>query len=198
MTTTGTKYLFAVISVPILIGTLLAVYLFYTKPSVPLFNQQPTTNNQQLTNPGLPKRLVIPTIGVDAPVINVGLTSSGAVDTPKGPSEVAWYQLGPRPGAEGSAVITGHFGTWRDGSGSVFDDLNKLKMGDKIYLKDDAGAELVFKVIESKMYQPNQSPAEVFNKTGGAFLNLITCQGDWLANQKTYNQRLVIFTELVK
>lgn len=159
-------------------------------------NKNNQTTNQIDTGPGLPMRLKIPAINVDAAVIYVGLTADGSVDVPKGPSEVAWYQLGTRPGQKGSAVITGHFGPWRDGSHSVFDNLHTLKTGDKIYLEDDQGKEIVFVVKESRIYQPDDSPEEVFNKNDGIYLNLITCQGDWLKNQKTYTQRLVVFTEL--
>ena len=46
-------------------------------------------------------------------VEDVGLTPGGAMDVPKGPSDVAWFDLGPRPGEVGSAVIAGHEG-WKD------------------------------------------------------------------------------------
>ncbi|OGZ66355.1 MAG: hypothetical protein A3C50_01135 [Candidatus Staskawiczbacteria bacterium RIFCSPHIGHO2_02_FULL_43_16] len=173
-------------------------FFFYQPTLAPSDTQNPPPNPNMEAIMGLPKRLVVPAISVDAPVINVGLTADGSVDVPKGPTEVAWYQLGPRPGEKGSAVITGHYGPWRTGASSVFDNLNKLKAGDKIYVKDDKGKELVFAVKETRMYDPGESPTEVFNKTDGVYLNLITCQGDWLASQKTYNQRLVVFTELIK
>ncbi len=151
----------------------------------------------QLPPSGLPATLSIPSIGVNAPIIQVGLDKNGDVGTPKGPSEVAWYKLGPRPGSQGSAVITGHFGPWLDGSHSVFDNLENIKAGDKIYVKDDEGKTLVFEVKSQKVYNPDDKASEVFNSTSGTHLNLITCHGDWLANQKTYNKRLVIFTDLV-
>ena len=156
-------------------------------------NISPTSINS--SQPGLPARLIIPSIHVDAPVINVGLAADGSVGVPKGPLEVAWYQLGPRPGTEGSSVITGHFGPWRDGSHSVFDRLGELKVGDQIQVTDENGKTISFTVRATKTYNAGESPTEVFNKTGGKFLNLITCHGDWLANQKTYTQRLVVFAE---
>ncbi len=145
--------------------------------------------------PGLPVRLIIPSINVDAPIIYVGLAPDGSVDVPKGPDQVAWFQFGPRPGAKGSAVITGHYGPWRNGANSVFDNLYKLKQGDKIYVKDDKGISLTFTVRDSHIYNPNESVPEVFSKDDGTYLNLITCHGDWLANQKTYTKRLVVFTD---
>ena len=46
--------------------------------------------------------------------------------TPKNPENAAWYELGPRPGEEGSAVIDGHYGTWKNGKTSAFDRLREL------------------------------------------------------------------------
>ncbi|MBX4200758.1 class F sortase [Candidatus Parcubacteria bacterium] len=161
---------------------------------MPFENQNQTAS---LSNSGLPTRLSIPSINVDAPIIQVALDKNGDVDTPKGPSEVAWYKLGPRPGDEGSAILTGHFGPWLDGSHSVFDNLEDIKTGDKIYVKDDKGNTKIFEVKSRREYNPDDKASEVFNDSSGMHLNLITCHGDWLANQKTYNKRLVIFTELV-
>ena len=147
--------------------------------------------------PGLPARLVIPAINVDAKVLYVGLAADGSVDAPKGPTDVAWFRLGPRPGAQGSAIITGHFGPWRTGAKSVFDNLEQLKSGDSIFVKDDQGNSVEFKVRETKVYDSSENPKEVFNQSDGKYLNLITCNGDWIASQKTYTKRLVVFTEAV-
>ncbi len=125
------------------------------------------------------------------------MANDGTVGVPEGPLQVAWFQLGPRPGQKGSAIITGHYGPWKSGASSVFDNLNKLKPGDKIYIKDDNGTTLTFAVTKTTIYDPSQSVPEVFNKNDGAYLNLITCNGDWVANQKTYTKRLVVFTSEV-
>ncbi len=144
---------------------------------------------------GLPTRLTIPVIKVDAPIIQVGLTADGSVDVPKGPSEVAWYNLGPKPGEKGSSVIVGHYGKWQNGANSVFDNLNKLKKGDKIYVKNDKDEITTFVVQQMHSYNPNETVPDIFNKDDGNYLNLITCSGEWLPGKQTYNKRLVIFTE---
>ena len=56
---------------------------------------------------------------------------------------------------------------------------------------------MTFEVKKSQTYGLSESVPEVFNQYDKAYLNIVTCQGDWLAGQKTYNQRLVVFTELV-
>ncbi len=144
----------------------------------------------------LPSRLKIPNISVDAPIIYVGLTSDGAMDTPKGPSEVAWYKLGPRPGENGNAVISGHYGRWVSGEGSVFDNLNKLIAGDKIYIEDEKGATITFVVRESRRFDPAADATEVFiSSDGKAHLNIVTCEGTWDPINKTFSNRLIIFAD---
>lgn len=143
-----------------------------------------------------PARLKIPGINVDAVVESVGLTSGGAMDMPKNPDEVAWFNLGTRPGENGSAVIDGHYGTWKNGQGSVFDNLYKLRPGDKVYIEDDGGATATFVVRESRSYDPNAEAVDVFSSSDGkSHLNLITCEGTWNKNSKSYSQRLVVFTD---
>ena len=53
--------------------------------------------------PGLPVRIKIPSISVDAAIDYVNLTAKGALAVPTGPANAAWYDLGPRPGQIGSA-----------------------------------------------------------------------------------------------
>ena len=144
---------------------------------------------------GLPTRLKIPKISVDAAVEYVGLTSRGAVGVPKDFTNVAWLNLWPRPGDNGSAIITGHYGR-KGGKASVFDNLYKLRPGDKLYIEDDRGLVTSFVVRESRRYDPQADASEVFGLSDGkAHLNLITCEGVWNKTQKSYSKRLVVFTD---
>ena len=118
------------------------------------------------------------------------------MDVPKERANVAWFNLGPRPGENGSAVIAGHYGRWKNGKGSVFDNLHKLRKGDKIYVEDENGVIITFVVRESRRYDPNASVGDVFGSNDGkAHLNLITCEGVWDKVSKTYSKRLVVFTD---
>lgn len=146
--------------------------------------------------PASPVRLIIPKIKVDAVIESLGLTAEGAVDSPKDPAKTAWYNLGPRPGDNGNAIISGHYGPWKDGRKSVFDNLSKLKKGDKILVKDDNGISISFVVREIKRYDKNAQATEVFNSTDGkSHLNIITCGGVWSKVTRSYSQRLVVFTD---
>lgn len=145
---------------------------------------------------GLSSRIKIPSITVDAAVEHVGLTSNAAMGVPKGPTTTAWFERGPRPGEIGSAVIAGHYG-WKDGIQSAFDDLYRLKKGDKVYFENSNGVVTTFVVRELKTYGENADATEVFNSSDGkAHLNLITCEGAWNKENKSYANRLVVFTDL--
>lgn len=145
---------------------------------------------------GLPVRLKIPSINVEAAIEPVGLTAGGDMGAPKGPDEVVWYEPGPRPGDSGSAVLAGHYGRWKNGAGSVFDDLNKLQAGDNIFVEDENGVTAIFVVRESRSFEPEADAADVFSSSDGqSHLNLITCEGTWNEGVKGYTKRLVVFAD---
>jgi len=147
------------------------------------------------TPKGLPVRLKIPAIGVDSAIEDAFITSDGRMDVPAGSVNVAWFALGPYPGQEGSAVIGGHFGI-KNKVPFVFYKLNELKIGDKVYVVDDTGKNLVFIVRSIKSFDRNADATSVFTSTDGlAHLNLITCEGIWNQVNNSYPQRLVVFTD---
>jgi LPXTG-site transpeptidase (sortase) family protein len=151
--------------------------------------------NSKFVGAGLPIRLTIPKINIDTAIESLGLTPEGAMDVPKGPADVAWFDLGPRPGMMGSAVIAGHEG-WKDGISAAFDDLHELQSGDEVYVVDDTGATTTFVVRSVATYDQNGDASDIFNsRDGKAHLNLITCEGIWNAAERSYSNRLVVFTD---
>lgn len=145
---------------------------------------------------GLPVRLRIPVIGVDAAIETVGQTAAGLMDVPKDDDNVAWYQLGQRPGEIGSAVIDGHYGV-KGGRDLVFEKLDKLLPGDKIYIEDDMGVITTFSMRTSQSFEALADASSVFySNDNQAHLNLITCDGRWNTATKSFPQRLVIFADL--
>lgn len=146
---------------------------------------------------GLPVRLKIPVIGVDSAIEDALITPDGRMDVPAGSVNVAWFALGPHPGQVGSAVIGGHFGI-SDGVPFVFYNLDKLKIGDKIYIVDDKDATLAFVVRFISSFDRNADATTVFTSQDGlAHLNLITCEGIWNQVNGNYPLRLVVFAEAI-
>lgn len=162
----------------------------------PIYTNYPNDlSNPKRVSAELPVRIKIPKINVDSVLEYVSLTSDGTMDIPKSPDSVAWFSLGRRPGEIGSAVLSGHYG-WKNGIPAVFDNLHKLKKGDKIYIEDEKGAIAVFVVRESRKYEREAYAADVFNSNDGKIhLNLVTCEGTWNKDQKSYSNRLVVFTD---
>jgi LPXTG-site transpeptidase (sortase) family protein len=159
-------------------------------------NTQVLAANVQNTVQGFPVRLRIPSINVDAVIEYVGVAPSGVMGVPVNTSDVAWFDLGPKPGEMGSAVIAGHFdGIY--GENAVFGDLDKLKEGDILYIEDSNGVSTTFVVQGSRAYNPGYAD-DVFSRNDGTYLNLITCDGVWDGSKKSFSKRLVVFTTIMR
>ncbi len=164
------------------------------------FHRSNNTNNlvlgteNQKGNPGLPVRLIIPSLNINSGIQYLGITQ-GEMDSPNNSSDVGWFMPGSRPGENGSTVIAGHLNE-KDGSKGVFANLNKLKTGDILYIEDSNKNIFTYAVRESRLYDHGYAE-EVFIPNDSPHLNLITCEGVWNQNTNTYNKRLVVFTDLM-
>ncbi|MDQ3014518.1 MAG: class F sortase [bacterium] len=143
-----------------------------------------------------PAQLIIPAIKVAAPVKAMGLDGT-KMAVPDNFTEVGWYKYGTSPGEKGSAVMGAHVDDGGRTAG-VFKNLKNLKVGDDIYAVDSDGKAAHFRVTAKKVLPyRTKITDDVFMKKDTARLNLITCHGTFLPKENTYNQRLIIFTELV-
>jgi hypothetical protein len=157
-----------------------------TKPAVPVPDYARVV--------GLPQRLEIPSIKVDAAVESVGVDPTNTMETPTDPFGVGWYRNGARPGQRGNAVIAGHVDYAGIGP-VVFWDVRFLVPGAEIFVTDDAGLRWRFLVTRLESYPVEQFPGErVFGGTDETNLNLISCVGDFDPITASYNQRIVIYS----
>ena len=149
---------------------------------------------------GLPARLVIPKLNIDAGFQDTGLKPDGTMEVPSTIYIVGWFTGSVRPGEKGVAIVTGHIAQVRGGvvtKPGVFSDLSALSVGDTLTVVDDNGASVTFVVRAVRSYDPTADATDVFTSTdGGAHLNIITCEGTWIQSQLSYAQRLVVFTDL--
>ena len=174
---------------------LIIILDFISKNKILDLFKRNTENSMLSDTANVPVRLEIPSIGIYAPIVYVGVTPDGAMDVPKNPNEVALYKFGPRPGEKGSAAIDGHSG-YKDGKVAVFDNLYNLVKGDKIRAVDGKGKVITFVIREVRKYNPSADADMVFNsKDGKSHLNLITCTGAWDDIKKSHKERLVIFSD---
>lgn len=134
----------------------------------------------------------IPSIGVDAAIEYVGLTSAGAMATPKKLANTGWYKYGPEPGGPGSAVVAGHVENSL-GFAGVFHELHAVAVGDEVYVTDADGARLRFVVRDIATYSAAAAPNdELFRSTGDPVLRLITCKRSVVDGKVRYDDRVVV------
>lgn len=137
-----------------------------------------------------PVRIVIPAIGVDAIVEARGLDSDRNLATPKDFRDVAWYNLGPRPGEPGNAILNGHVNWWT--GDAVFTHLSRLRAGDTIQVERADRVALVFKVTSKQTVDANARIASLFAPSSQSTLTLITCSGIWNPLTNTDTKRLLV------
>lgn len=143
----------------------------------------------------LPIRLRVPSLGVNADVEYVELAGDGAMDVPKYPGNVAWYQPGPKPGEPGNAIIAGHV-DW-GGRTAVFWGLRTLTPGNVIEVVAADGGRYEFVVDWLKWYDAETAPVdEVFGQSGATELTMITCGGSFDQRTRQYLSRLVVRSTL--
>lgn len=148
-------------------------------------------------------RMIIETIGVDAPVATYGLDEQAVPVVPTGPDAqqvVAWYDFSAKPGTGSNAVFAGHV-TWN--GDAVFRNLDKLQEGDVVKLRDNQGAEIVYRVKSNVAVDPNDPESvKVMYPTEKDEVTLITCGGDYFETNDPiaggdYTQRIIIKADLV-
>lgn len=143
----------------------------------------------------VPARLVIPQIGVDAPVTVKGIDAAGVMEPPDGPEDVAWYAFTSRPGEGGNAVFSAHVDYHGYGP-AVFARLGDLEKGDLVEVRLADASVYRYAVVLSRVYQAAAAPAEeIVGPTTREVVTLITCTGRFDGVSRQYSHRLVVRAE---
>lgn len=144
-----------------------------------------------------PHRIVIPAIGVDAIVEQVGVIENGQMGVPESFETVGWYSEGPMPGERGNTVISGHVDS-RNGP-AVFFELKNLEPGDEIQVFNKEEESLTYVVDLIETYGEGEAPVDaIFDYSFQSNLNLITCTGTFDRSVREYSDRLVVYSSLKK
>ncbi len=138
------------------------------------------------------EELLIPSLGVKADIIPVGLGSKGEMLLPSDAGDVGMYSFGAQPGEAGNTVLAGHLDTYA-GSG-VFANLKALRSGDDIYIYGSNKGNLHYSVTSSETFAADESPLSDSDKPR---LTLITCSGSWDSVNHRYSRRLVVSADLL-
>ena len=144
-----------------------------------------------------PLRIVIPHIGVDAPITTKDMDADGVMEPPDGPEDVAWYGFTARPGSGSNAVFSAHVDYHGYGP-AVFADLKTLKKGDLVEVHTADGAVYRYEVTLSLSYPAETAPFEdIVGPTSREVITLITCAGTFDQAARRYSHRLVVRAERV-
>lgn len=143
----------------------------------------------------LPRIINIPAINVTARVRTVGVNSRGDIDTPKNLNDTAWYDGSSKPNQEGQVFIDGHTSFSRN-IAAAFNDLNKVRDGDQIFIETGNGAKFRYRVTGVETVDANKvDMGKVLNTQDGAHkgLTLMTCTGTFNYRTQTADKRLIVY-----
>ncbi len=149
--------------------------------------------------PSEPVAVRIDSIDVSSDLHALGLDDDGALDVPSGDlyNQAAWYEGSPTPGEIGPAVIEGHV-TSQGSIPSVFFDLGAVSRGDEIEVDREDGSTATFEVYDTGSFPKDDFPSlAVYGRTNDAELRVITCGGDYSAEQRRHVDNVVVFARLV-
>jgi hypothetical protein len=171
----------------------------------------------------IPLRFHAPSAGIDAAVLAVGRTASGAMDAPEGPAtspfwqQSFWYRGGSEPGQQGTTTIAGHVDDVL-GRPAAFWNVRNLKPGDIVELDDQRnGGRSRYRITDAAVYSFAQANSpDVLQKLYGdaAFngdvtqrnlaadavsrISIITCTGTFHRGSSFgYDHRFIAFGILV-
>lgn len=140
-----------------------------------------------------PKYLTVEHLGIyNARILPMGLTSEGALDTPRNIFDVGWYQMSGKPGQGGTLIIDGHNGgphvkgVFKNLPNLRIDDVIKITRGDNVVYsyKVVDNVEVTLSEADAYMVKAAQSPV-----TGKESVTLISCTGEWSQQRGTYLSR---------
>jgi sortase (surface protein transpeptidase) len=139
-----------------------------------------------------PARLGIPALGVDAPVIPVGVEPTGTMEVPEDVRTAGWYRFGPLPGARGSAMLIGHVDSRVQGPG-IFFGLSRLDLGERIGVQDSSGSTQSFVVVARRSFAKDELPQDLFARDGPPRLTLVTCGGGFDEDTRSYSHNVIVY-----
>jgi len=156
----------------------------------------PTEAPAPLSNAPI-SRIVLPGIGVDAPISVKSVDANGVMENPDGPWDVSWYDFTARPGSGSNAVFSGHVDYYDIGP-AVFWRLRELTEYDLIQIRLEDGVVYEYQVIA--MESVDAATADIGSIVGATeqeVITLITCAGTFDASVGEYDERLIVRAERV-
>lgn len=135
--------------------------------------------------------LSIPSIGLHAPVLNVGLTRDRAIDVPAG-MQVGYYVGSVQPGMAGAVFMDGHV----DG---IFARLHLVGLGHTLSVAYE-GRMYHYRVVHTETVALDAiDMVRALSVHGGGTegLTIMTCAGEYMPDQGTYDRRFVVYAHRI-
>lgn len=140
--------------------------------------------------------VVLPTQGVRAPIVRVGVDTTGAMVVPRNARDIAWLDEGTLPGRTNNIVLAGHI----DYNGRIgsFAGLQSLRPGDTVAVQMN-GKVWAFEIKWGCLFDRNTTMAsQIMGYTETPSITLISCGGVWDPSAGTHDKRVAVRGELVK
>ena len=148
--------------------------------------------------PSLPRVLYINKLHIAARIMPMGVNNDGSIQAPGNIYDAGWYNGSVKPGDIGAMFIDGHAsGPTREG---LFAYLDTLAAGDEIQVEKGDGSRLTYRVVTTETVPLDSlDMKKALLPPNGTLrgLNLMTCTGEWIEGQETYNQRVIVYAEQI-
>ncbi len=142
-----------------------------------------------------PKSISLPSINTKGFVMKVTVDQNVQIAVPDNIHFAGWFVDSVRPGDTGLSIIDGHI----DGPsiGGIFKDLGNLKPADEFTIEMGDGSLRKFRVKEVITVDTNDAAPILYSQYADvkSQLNLISCAGIFLADEGTYDKRIIVTSE---
>ena len=139
-----------------------------------------------------PVRLKIAAIGLNQPLVSVGLDRNRKPIVPK--HNVAWYNRSARPGQGENVVMWGHVLRWKDAPRvpAPFARLQELKVGAEVGVVMSDGRTHRYRVTRKVWARPSE--VHYVLPVGSERLTLVSCIGDNVIKNGTLTKEFRLIT----
>ncbi len=144
-----------------------------------------------------PLRVHVPSIGVDAEMIDLGTNADGTLEVPVDFAQVGWYTGRAVPGEPGPAILAGHVDSFT--GPAVFFDLADLQQGAIVEVDRTDGLTASYRVVEVFEVDKDAFPTDlVYGPTEGPELRLVTCGGNFDSAVRSYESNVIVMAEHIE
>lgn len=149
-------------------------------------------------DPNDPKKIVMPSVGIEGYIQNVGVDQNKQVAVPNNVHMAGWFVDSVRPGEKGLSIIDGHV-TGRTSDG-IFKTLGNVVAGDRYTIEFGNGSTKQFEVIRVTNIPAKDAASVVFSQDPkqGNQVNLVTCGGEFDRDSNQYKNRIIVASKLAQ